>query len=132
MTTAIEATPDDVSELVPGIQITTTPAAGRKMEDLFSINGVTYQIPARVGANISLGYMKLARERGDMIAIGWAAEKVLGEKAYTALMECDDLTNDDLEAVLGAVHLKIMGAMELGKGKDREVRTDSMGARSPR
>lgn len=117
MTIAIEAPPDDASELAPGIQITTTPAASRKMEDLFSINGVTYQIPALVGANISLGYMKLARERGDMIAIGWAAEKVLGEKAYTALMECDDLTQDDLEAVLSVVHTKLMGAMEVGKGK---------------
>lgn len=118
MTLAVEtAVPDDASALDPGIQITTVPSADRKMEDLFSINGVTYQIPARVGANISLGYMKLARERGDMIAIGWAAEKVLGEQAYSALMECDDLEQEDLEAVLAVVHKKIMGAVEVGKGK---------------
>jgi hypothetical protein len=119
MTIAIEAptTPDDASELVPGIQITTVPAADRKMEDLFSIDGVTYQIPARVGANITLGYLRLARTNGDAAAIGWAAEKVLGEKAYTALMECDDLTQDDMDAVFAVVHVKIMGAMEAGKGK---------------
>lgn len=105
---------NDVS--ATGIQITTVSDADRKMEDLFSINGVTYQIPVNVGANISLGYMKLARERGDMIAIGWAAEKVLGEIAYTALMECDDLSPENLEAVLSVVHKKIMGVMEPGKG----------------
>ena len=99
------------------IQITTIQDADRKMEDLFSIDGVTYQIPVRVGANITLGYLRLARTHGDAAAIGWAAEKVLGEKAYVALMECDDLSPEDLDAVFGVVHLKIMGAMEAGKGK---------------
>lgn len=119
MTIAIEAsaTPDDASELAPGIQITTLAAADRKMEDLFSIDGVTYQIPVRVGANLTLGYLRVARTHGDASAIGWAAEKVLGEKAYLALMECDDLTQEDLEAVFSVVHTKIMGAMEAGKGK---------------
>lgn len=112
-----EATPDDASALLPGIQITTTPDADRKMEDLFSINGVTYQIPANVGANIMLGYLRMARTSGEMIAMGWATEKVLGTVAYTALVECDDLTPDDLEIVLGAVHKKIMGANEASKGK---------------
>jgi hypothetical protein len=87
------------------------------MEDLFSIDDITYQIPARVGANITLGYLRLARTHGDAAAIGWATERVLGEKAYVALMECDDLTPDDLEAVFAVVHKKIMGAVEAGKGK---------------
>ena len=116
MTVAIEAPTQD-PELIPAIQITTIPGDSRKMEDLFSIDGITYQIPVRVGANITLGYLRLARTNGDAAAIGWAAEKVLGEKAYVALMECDDLTPEDLEAVFAVVHKKIMGAVEAGKGK---------------
>lgn len=89
----------------------------RVMVDLFSIDGKVYQMPARVGANIALGYMKLVRTHGQDAAMGWALEKTLGEDGYNALIECDELEPEDLEAVMKVVHENVMGAVEAGKGK---------------
>lgn len=89
----------------------------RKMVDLFSIDGQVYQMPARVGANIALGYMKLVRTHGQEAAMGWALEKVLGTDAYDALMGCDEVEPEDLEAIMTAVHENVMGAVEVPKGK---------------
>ena len=89
----------------------------RKMVDLFSIDGNVYQMPAKVGANVALGYMKIARTHGQEAAMGWALERVLGTAAYDALMGCDEVEADDLEAIMKVVHENVMGAVELGKGK---------------
>jgi hypothetical protein len=98
------------------ITLTSKPAVDREMVDLFSIDDVTYQMPKRVGANIALGYMKLVRTHGQEAAIGWALEKVLGEDAYTALMNCDEVTAEDLETIMKVVHDNVMGAVENPKG----------------
>lgn len=89
----------------------------RKMVDLFSIDGTVYQMPAKIGANIALGYMRLVRTHGQEAALGWALEQVIGAEAYDALMGCDDLEPEDLEAVMKVVHENVMGAVEAPKGK---------------
>lgn len=99
------------------IAFTSTPATEREMVDLFSIDGRMYQMPVKVGANVALGYMKMARTHGQDVAMGWAMEKVLGTEAYDALANCDDVSPDDLESVMKVVHTNIMGAVEAGKGK---------------
>lgn len=99
------------------IELKSKPAEDRQMVDLFSIDGHVYQMPVKVGANVALGYMRLVRTHGQDAAMGWALEQVLGEDAYTALMACDDLEPEDLEAVMRAVHDNVMGAVEVPKGK---------------
>jgi hypothetical protein len=94
-----------------------TRTAEREMVDLFSIDGTVYQMPVKVGASIALGYMKLIRTHGQEAAMGWAMERVLGEDAYNALIDCPELDTDDLEAVMSVVHDNVMGAVEAGKGK---------------
>jgi len=98
------------------IELKSKAPVDREMADLFSIDDKKYQMPKRVGANIALGYMKLVRTHGQDAAIGWALEKVLGEEAYTALMECDEVTADDLEVIMKVVHDNVMGAVENPKG----------------
>lgn len=98
------------------IELTTKAPADRQMVDLFSIDGQVYQMPVQVGANIALGYMKLVRTHGQEAAMGWALERVLGEDAYNALMTCDEVEPEDLEAIMKAVLENVMGAVESGKG----------------
>lgn len=98
------------------IELTTKAPADRQMVDLFSIDGQVYQMPAKVGANIALGYMKLVRTHGQEAAMGWALERVLGSEAYDALMSCDEVEPEDLEAIMKAVHENVMGSVEAGKG----------------
>jgi hypothetical protein len=102
------------------IELKSTPVEERQAVDLFSIDGQVYQMPVKVGANIALGYMKLVRTHGQEAAMGWALEKVLGTDAYDALMACDDVEAEDLEAIMKAVHENVMGAVEIPKGKRRK------------
>jgi len=90
------------------------------MVDLFSIDDRVYQMPAKVGANVALGYMKLVRTHGQDAAMGWALEQVIGEDGYTALMNCPDVEPEDLEAIMKVVHENVMGAVEVPKGKRRK------------
>lgn len=98
------------------IELKSTPVEEREMVDLFSIDDKTYQMPKRAGANVALGYMRLVRTHGQEAAMGWALEKSLGEDAYIALMNCDEVTAEDLEIIMKVVHENVMGAVENPKG----------------
>lgn len=99
------------------LEFKTKAPAERELVDLFSIDGTIYRMPVKVGANVALGYMKLVRTHGQEAAMGWALEKVLGEDAYTALMNCDDVGQEDLETIMQVVHDNVMGDVEAPKGK---------------
>lgn len=88
-----------------------------EMIDIFEIDGKTYQIPAKAKVNVSLKYMKNVRKHGAEYAAGELLEDMLGEDAYDALMNYDDLTAEDLNAVMEAVQKVALGDMEK-VGKD--------------
>ena len=83
----------------------------------FSINGVTYSILTRPKVNAGLKYVHLARTRGSEIAIDFMLETLLGKEGYQALIDFDDLTEDDLKAVIDAASKIMAGAVEAPKGK---------------
>jgi hypothetical protein len=99
------------------IELKTADAATVKMEDVFSIDGVTYQIASVITVNVALQYMRMLRTQGQEVALGWAIERVLGDDAYTALMNFDGLTPEQLAEVMDVVRIKLMGAVEGPKGK---------------
>ncbi len=83
----------------------------------FSINGVTYSILTRPKVNAGLKYVHLARTRGSEIAIDYMLETLLGKEGYEALIDFDDLTEDNLKAVIEAASRIMAGAVEAPKGK---------------
>lgn len=83
-----------------------------EMEDVFSIDGRVFQMPARVTTNTALIYMRMVRKQGEEAAISWAVERVLGEDAYVALMNCESLTKDQLGQVMEIVKTKLLGAVD--------------------
>jgi hypothetical protein len=83
----------------------------------FRINGVTYSILTKPKVNQGLKYVHLSRTRGQEIAIDFMLETLLGKEGYQALMDFDDLTEDDLTAVITAASRIMAGAVETPKGK---------------
>jgi len=83
--------------------------------DAFSINGTMYSILTRPKTNVGLRYIHLARTRGSEIAVDFMLEVLLGEAGYQALMDFDDLTEDDLKAVIDAASKIMAGAVETPK-----------------
>ena len=83
----------------------------------FSINGVTYTIATRPKTNAGLKYIHLARTRGQEIAVDYMLETLLGKEGYQALMDFDDLTEQNLTDVITAASKIMLGAVEGPKGK---------------
>jgi hypothetical protein len=85
--------------------------------DAFSINGKVYSINPKPKTNAALKYVHLARTRGNEIAIDFMLETLLGREGYEALMDFDDLSEDQLEQVITAASKIMAGALENPKGK---------------
>jgi hypothetical protein len=92
------------------------PPAGVRVP-AFRINGTTYSIATRPKTNTSLKYVHLSRTQGKDIAIDFMLETLLGKEGYEALIEFDDLTEDDLTAVIKAATKIMAGAAEAPKGR---------------
>ncbi|WP_030506359.1 hypothetical protein [Microbispora rosea] len=101
-------------EGTPNIVRLTTTAAPAEVEKvpLFSIDDVEYGMPARIGTNIALKYLRMVRTQGSDVAEAWLLEEVLGAEAYEALMEYDQLTVDQLNQVMAIVRDHVLGQAE--------------------
>ena len=82
---------------------------------LFTLNETDYYVPLEPPARVSLKYLRMAREDAAG-AQGWLLEQLLGEDAYTALMEWEGLTTDILVRLLNVVHKLAIDATEGVKG----------------
>lgn len=91
-----------------------------EMMDLFSIDGVMYQVPQRPRVNLALQYLDNLRRMGPVIADMMLLEKLIGDKGYKALSEYDDLQPGDLETITDTVVKLTLGAME-NEGKSGNV-----------
>jgi hypothetical protein len=85
--------------------------------EAFSINGKVYSINPKPKTNAALRYVHLARTRGSEIAIDYMLEVLLGREGYEALMDFDDLTEEQLEQVITAASKIMTGALEAPKEK---------------
>lgn len=69
---------------------------------IFSIDDTDYYVPREPRANVTLKYLRMART-DPANAQGWLLEQLLGEESYTALMEYEALTKEELLHVLAIV-----------------------------
>jgi len=79
--------------------------------ELFKLDGKAYYM-AEPGANLMLKVMKTARTEGMIGAVGELLEELIGPETYKVLMDLDDLTNEELTALMDRVMHFSMGRME--------------------
>lgn len=91
-------------------------AAPPEMVDLFSIDGVTYQIPAKPRVNLALKYLWHVRQYGEDRAGAELLEALLGSKGFQALVEYDELEPDQFVTILTAAQQVTLGVMESVRG----------------
>lgn len=84
---------------------------------LFELNGKAYTVPKRVGPNVALRYLRDVRRHGPEHAIAGIMEALLGREAMDALADYDDLTEEQLEQVMEAVQMHVLGPLEKRSGK---------------
>lgn len=84
---------------------------------LFKLDGEEYSIPKKPRANMALKYLRLTREHGERRAGAFLLEDLLGTENYEALMNYDDLTQEQLEHVMEIAQMHVLGEIEEA-GKD--------------
>ena len=99
------------------IELNSTPETEVEKVELFSLNGVSYSIPKKPRVNVALRYLKMAREEGTEAASAFLLESLVGEEAYKALMDFDDLTQETLGQIAEAAQKHTLGGLEAPKGK---------------
>lgn len=79
--------------------------------DVFSLDGVTYSIPAQQNASFALRYLQYVKEHGEDAAAAYLMELMLGEEGYAALASYENLTDTQLLTVFQACLETALGAM---------------------
>lgn len=100
------------------LRLTSKPEAERVV--LFYVDDTPYSIPKVIGRNHGLRYLKTARRQGEAMAAQELMETLLGEDGYDALMDCEGLTDDDLDAITTRLRDGALGEVEDetgGKGR---------------
>ena len=90
-----------------------------EMVDLFAIDGVVFQVPAKPRVNVALQYLDNLRRVGPVVADMMLLEQLVGEKGYKALCEYEDLKPEDLSQITDAVVSRTLGAMEDKQGNGK-------------
>lgn len=85
--------------------------------ELFSIDGQSYYIPKKIKANLQLKYLKVLREEGELPATYVLLEGVLTPEGYQALMDYDDLSEDDLDNIMEIAQKIALGDLEEDDGE---------------
>jgi hypothetical protein len=111
--------PDLARETQPGIislHSAKHPTAGKRVP-AFSIDGTVYSIGTTPRLNQAMRYAHIARTQGSEQAVDYMLSVLLGEDGHEALMGFDDLTEQDLEAIISAASRIMAGTVEAPKGK---------------
>ena len=85
--------------------------------ELFSLDGVSYTIPAKPRVNLALRYLWHAKQYGEDRAAAELLESLLGAEGFEALVNYDDLTTEQFDAIMAAATKYTLGALEDTTGK---------------
>lgn len=83
----------------------------------FSIDGTEYSISTRPPVNKALRYLHISRTQGPDAGIDFMLGVLLGEEGYEALMNFDQLTEEQLKNVVTIASKIMTGAVEVPKDK---------------
>lgn len=99
------------------IELTTGTEEEVEQLELFSIDGKSYGIPNKPRLNVALKTLKLLRTQGEDAASAYMLEAVIGEAAFEALTDYEDLTPETFQAIIMAAQKVVFGGLEAPKGK---------------
>ena len=88
-----------------------------EMEPVFELDGDLYQIPAKPSAGLALGYLEKQSTLGADAAVYWMMVEMLGEEGFEALRDHPDLEREQMDAIIGHIEKKVLGAVPGGKSR---------------
>jgi hypothetical protein len=109
---------------------TTAPVDDVPPIPVFSIDGKQYTMPGVIPGSIALQVLERIRTDGEAQATAWAVPEVLGEEAWYALLNCPNIQQHQVQAIMEVVGEHVMGALE-GTGKAGENGSSRSGGSWP-
>lgn len=97
------------------IQIKTGTGAAAERIPVFAIDDTVYTMPAKVPGGLSLQLVEMMTEIGELAAVIWVFRKLLGDEAYEALRDSEDVSQEQMETIINTVSDRVLGGLE-GKG----------------
>ncbi len=91
--------------------------APAKMIDLFEMDGVMHQIPAKPRINLVLRFLFQAKTLGEDMAAANLLESLIGTDGFAALVNYDDLEPDQFQQILAIAQKVSMGELERVMGE---------------
>jgi hypothetical protein len=89
--------------------------AQEKRVPLFYIDDVAYTVPAKPNPTMGLRYLHILKTEGQGQATYFLLTQMLGEKGYLALMNYEDLKQEEYDQVVNKATKIIMGPKERPK-----------------
>jgi hypothetical protein len=99
-----------------------TKKVDRELIPFFVIDDVTYYVPKVVPKNIAVKALEVFRNEGQLAIANWLCVEVLGEDAYEALRDCEDLSDEDITYVFDELSTRALGPLEKALGKRKRGR----------
>jgi hypothetical protein len=87
-----------------------------KMVELFEIDDKPYSVPLKPSPTVGLKYLHILKHEGQQEAAYYMLSTMLGEAGYEALMNYEQLTEEQYNFVLGAALRIATGKNERPKG----------------
>jgi hypothetical protein len=97
--------------------------------DLFEIDDVMYQVPKKPSPTIGLRFLSIMKHEGAEEAAYYMLTTMLGEEGYEALMNYEDLEQEQYDFVLQAAIRIATGKTENPKVSGKSQRPGSRGRR---
>lgn len=83
-------------------------------EPLFYIGDTEYTVPTSIPMGAALEYLRIASQRGEIMAAPPFLTRVLGEDAYMALEQAKGLTDEQLNRIVQRLIDRALGRSEEG------------------
>ena len=79
---------------------------------LFIIDDVEYSVLTKPRPNVGLKYLRLSANEGQEKAIDYLMTTMLGVEGWTALTDCETLTEDEFTQIMEIVQGMALGSTE--------------------
>lgn len=86
---------------------------------LFELDDKVFKVPKNPSPTVGLRYLKILKDEGEGQAAYYMLTKMLGEEGYDALLDYDQLTQDQYDFILTAAIRIATGKTERPKGNQK-------------
>lgn len=84
----------------------------RKKLTLFKLNGRDYKVEAKPSVSLALRFLDDLNKKGEDLAVAAMLPRLLGDEAWQALLDTEDLKMEEFQAIAEAASKLLLGGVD--------------------